>query len=80
MQPLIKVSPGRYKIVKITTTCRAAHRRLMILGIFEGDEIEVIKPSPGPVILEKGGTRIGIGHGLAAGIIVEKVVDEKGEK
>jgi len=77
MQPLNKVSTGRYKIVRIETPCRPAHRRLMMLGVFEGDEIEVIKPAPGPVILEKNGTRIGIGQGLAAGIMVEQTKEDK---
>jgi len=77
MQPLNKVKQGRYKIVKIETSCRSAHRRLMMLGVFEGDEIELIKPAPGPVILEKSGTRIGMGQGLAAGIMVEQVKEDK---
>ncbi|MCM8830325.1 MAG: ferrous iron transport protein A [Candidatus Omnitrophica bacterium] len=77
METLIKASPGRYKIVKIKANCPAATRRLMILGIFEGDKIELIKPAPGPVILEKNGTRIGIGQGLAAGIVVEELKEDK---
>ncbi|HOL22595.1 MAG TPA: FeoA family protein [bacterium] len=77
MQTLNKISPGKYKILKIETSCKSAQKRLMILGVFEGDKIEVIKPAPGPVILEKNGTRIGIGQGLAASIMVEKIEDAR---
>lgn len=77
MKKLTEVLPGRYKIVKIIAPCQAATRRLMILGILEGDKIEVIKPAPGPVILKKNGTRIGIGQGLAAGIVVETLKEDK---
>lgn len=76
MGPLVKSSPGKYKIVQITTACQAAKKRLMMLGVLVGDEIELIKPSPGPVIIEKGGTRIGLGQGMASCIIVNKITKE----
>ena len=68
---LIKVSAGKYKIVKISGI--GASRRLSTLGIFVGDEIEVIKSAPGPVILKKGNLRIGIGQGIAFRITVSPV-------
>jgi Fe2+ transport system protein FeoA len=77
MYPLNRVSAGRYRIVKIATPCRSAQRRLMMLGVFEGDEIDVIKSAPGPVIFEKNGTRIGMGQGPAAGIMVEQIKEDK---
>jgi len=77
MLPLAKVCTGKYIISKIENSCPGAKQRLTALGIFTGDEIEVTKPSPGPVIFEKGGTRIGIGHGIAMRILVEKIAETK---
>lgn len=76
MVPLNCAGCGKY-IIKSINTGTSAKRRLMTLGIFPGDEIEVIKPSPGPVIIEKGGTRIGIGYGMASRIMVEKISEVK---
>lgn len=73
MIPLNKAGAGKYRIVSISAACSGSKRRLTTLGIFTGDEIEVTKPAPGPVIFEKGGTRIGIGQGMAMNITVEKI-------
>ncbi len=73
MIPLNKVRTGRYRIISINPTCPGARRRLTTLGVFTGDEIEVTKPAPGPVIFEKGGTRIGIGQGMAIHIMVDTI-------
>jgi len=40
------------------------------MGVLKGDMITVIKPAPGPVIIAKGQTRIGIGPGMANRIYV----------
>jgi len=70
MVPLSMVKSGRYRIVKIAPECSGAKKRLTALGIFVNDEIEVTKPSPGPVIFKKDEMRIGIGHGIALHIFV----------
>ncbi|MCX8083062.1 MAG: ferrous iron transport protein A [bacterium] len=77
MESLIKAIPGKYRIIKITTSYKVAQRRLMTLGIFEGDEIELVKSSPGPIIIEKKGTRIGIAQDLASCILVENISENK---
>ncbi len=73
MIPLNKAGTGKYRIVNVGPVGFGSKRRLTTLGIFTGDEIEVTKPAPGPVIFEKGGTRIGIGQGMAMHIMVEKI-------
>ena len=59
--------------MSIDSACAGARKRLTTLGVFQGDEIKVVKSTPGPVIFEKQGTRIGIGQGMAMHIMVEKI-------
>ncbi len=77
MLPLIKADLGKYRIVSIDNACPGARKRLTLLGVFAGDEIEVIKSAPGPVIFKKDGTRIGVGQGMADDIMVEKSVERR---
>jgi Fe2+ transport system protein FeoA len=70
MLQLVHAPAGNYRIVKIVSP--GVVRRMSNLGIFAGDTIEVIKPSPGPVIIKKGISRVGIGHGVAHRIFVIK--------
>jgi len=77
MLPLIKAGVGKYKIIKIDSACPGAKKRLTLLGVLTGDEIEVTKPAPGPVIFKKDGTRIGMGQGMAMDILVEKIPEQK---
>jgi len=71
MKKLSEVEEGKYKIVDITKPGKL--RKLCNLGILVGDTIEVIKSCPGPIIIKKGNITVGIGHGMAMDIIVEKV-------
>jgi len=64
---------GIYKIVGFEKAGKDRIKKLYNLGVFIGDTIEVIKPGPGPVIIKKGNTRIGIGFGIATDIIVEPI-------
>ncbi len=73
MLPLTKAGTGKYRIISINSACHGAKRRLTTLGVFTGDEIEVTKPAPGPVIFKKHGSRIGMGQGMAVNIMVEEV-------
>ncbi len=73
MKRLSEVKEGKYKIVDISHTCYGRMKKLYNLGIFIGDEIEVIKSAPGPVIFKKGNNKIGIGYGIACEIIVEEI-------
>jgi Fe2+ transport system protein FeoA len=77
MLPLTKAGTGRYKIVSINSECRGAKRRLTTLGVFTGDEIEITKPAPGPVIFKKNGSRIGVGQGMAVNIMVEETAKKE---
>ncbi|HNS32933.1 MAG TPA: FeoA family protein [bacterium] len=73
MLRLSNVPVGKYRITGISMDCPGARKRLTTLGIFTGDEIEVTKASPGPVIFKKGGTSVGIGHGIAMHISVVRL-------
>lgn len=52
---------------------RGVRNRLAAIGIYPGAEIKVVKPPPGPVIVEIEGTRLALGKGMAAKIEVEEV-------
>lgn len=65
--------PGRYRFVGVWGGGRGVWMRLQSLGIMPGDIIEVIKSSPGPVVIAKGNARIGLGVGMARKILVEPV-------
>ncbi|MCM8772010.1 MAG: ferrous iron transport protein A [Candidatus Omnitrophica bacterium] len=71
MKRLSEVEEGKYKIVEILKPGKT--KKMFNLGILIGDEIEVKKSCPGPVIIKKGNTSVAIGYGIAKDIIVEKV-------
>ncbi|MCC6003521.1 MAG: ferrous iron transport protein A [Thermofilum sp.] len=52
-------------------------RRLFELGIVPGSLLKVVFNGAGPTVIEKNGTRIAIGRGLAMKVMVEVVSDEK---
>jgi Fe2+ transport system protein FeoA len=71
--PLSMARPGeRVKIVEIRGG-RGLIGRLANMGFYLGVEIEVISNRPGPLILSKGGARLGIGHGMAHRILVSPI-------
>lgn len=73
MMPLSMVRPGeRVKIVKIRGG-RGLIGRLASMGFYPGIEIEVISNRPGPLILSRGGVRLGIGYGMAHRILVSPI-------
>ena len=71
MRPLSTVPPGKYRIAEVRGG-KNFLARLANMGVLPGDEIVVIKPGPGPVILAKGQIRIGLGPGMAVKIYVVK--------
>ncbi|MCM8786383.1 MAG: ferrous iron transport protein A [Candidatus Omnitrophica bacterium] len=71
MEKLSEVKEGKYKVIDIIKHGKL--KKLYNMGIFIGDIIEVIKSSPGPIIIKKGNITIGIGYGIAIDILVEKV-------
>ena len=76
MISLSNAKEGIYKIVNIEKCGKGRLKKLYNLGVLVGDIIEVIKPGPGPVIIKKGNTRIGIGSGIANDIIVEPIAEK----
>lgn len=71
--PLAFVKPDtRVKVVGFEGG-RGAYRRLFELGIIPGEELRVVFNNVGPIVVERAGTRIAIGRGLASRIIVEVV-------
>jgi Fe2+ transport system protein FeoA len=69
MVPLSFAGIGEYTI-KSVRGGRGMRRRLISMGINEGDKIRIIKPAPGPIIIAKNNIRIGIGFGMAKRIFV----------
>ena len=70
MTPLSFTKIGHYKIVKINGG-RGVLTRLENLGIREGDYIDVVTNNSGPIFIKKGGTKVGLGVGIASKIYVE---------
>jgi ferrous iron transport protein A len=71
--PLSMVRPGeRVKIVEVRAG-RGLIGRLADMGFYPGVEIEVISNRPGPLVLSRGGARLGIGHGMAHKILVSPI-------
>jgi len=70
---LAKLPPSNVgKVVKITGG-PGLIRRLENLGMRVGQKVTKISGMPlrGPVVVQSGGTRIGLGHGMAKKVIVE---------
>jgi len=71
MIPLSMARSGPVKVVKINGG-KTFRNRLRTMGLRENSIIFVVSGSFfGPVIIQTGGTRIGIGVGMANKIIVE---------
>jgi len=70
MLPLSFAKSGRYR-VKAIRGGRGLTNRLISIGIVEGDEIEVMENSRGPVLIAKGDLRVAIGFGMAHKVWVE---------
>lgn len=71
--PLTKMKTGDTGIVREITGGSGLFRRLQALGLRIG--MQITKKSGaflwGPVTVQVGGTQIGMGHGMAAKIMVE---------
>ncbi|AKG38740.1 MAG: FeoA family protein [Infirmifilum sp.] len=71
--PLLFAKPGsRVKVISFEGG-RGSMRRLFELGVVPGEELRVVFNNAGPIVVERSGTRIAIGRGLAARIIVEVI-------
>jgi Fe2+ transport system protein FeoA len=73
VMPLSMARPGhRIRITEIRGG-RSLIGKLANMGIYPGVEIEVISNRPGPLIVSKGGERLGLGYGMAHRILVSPI-------
>ncbi len=71
--PLSMVRPGeRVRIIEIKGG-RGIVGKLASMGFYPGVEIVVVSNSPGPLILNRGGIRMGLGYGMAHRILVSPI-------
>lgn len=68
--PLSMVRPGQRVTIREIKGGRGLIGRLANMGIYPGVEIEVVSNFPGPLILNRAGVRLGLGHGMAHRILV----------
>jgi len=71
--PLAAVPPGREVIAVAIRAGRGLTLRLMEMGILPGTRMRVLKPPPGPVVIEVRGARLALGWGVAQKILVQVV-------
>ena len=71
--PLSMVRSGqRVRIAEIRGG-RGLILKLANMGFYPGVEIQVISNRPGPLILNRGGVRLGLGYGMAHRILVSPI-------
>lgn len=72
---LAQMSRGRDGIILKVSGGPGAIRRLENMGMRVGQRVTKVSGMPlrGPVVVQSGGTRIGLGHGMARKVIVEPV-------
>jgi len=71
--PLTSVNEGNTAVLRSIEGGRQLRSRLAALGLLPGAELEVIQNSGhGPFVVAVKGSRIVIGRGMAARIVVEK--------
>jgi ferrous iron transport protein A len=62
---------ARLKVLRIAGGA-GVRNRLAVIGIYPGAVLKVLKPPPGPMIVEIGGMRVAVGKGVALKIEVEE--------
>lgn len=73
IMPLTSVNEGKTAVLQSIEGGRQLRSRLAALGLLPGAELEVIQNSGhGPFVVAVKGSRIVIGRGMAARIVVEK--------
>lgn len=80
MWPLALCRAGEKVVVKEVTGGLGLRRRLESMGLYPGEEVEVISAQGGPVILKVKGCRVGIGRGMAHKIMVSPDGNGKAHK
>jgi ferrous iron transport protein A len=73
MMPLSLVRPGERVRISEIRGGGGLVGRLGDMGLYPGVEIVVISNRPGPLILNRGRMRLGIGYGMAHRILVSPI-------
>jgi len=71
--PLSMVRPGERVRIREIKGGRGIAGKLADMGLYPGVEIVVISNRPGPLILNRGGVRMGLGYGMAHRIFVSPI-------
>jgi len=67
---LDEAAEGSHLIISAIEGGRTMRRRLAEVGIFEGEEIEIVRRGMGPLIVRAAGAKMAIGRGQASKIEV----------
>lgn len=78
MWPLALSKSGEKVVVRGVIGGMGIRRRLESMGLYPGEEVEVVSAQGGPVILNVKGCRLGIGYGMAHKIMVSNNGDKGG--
>jgi Fe2+ transport system protein FeoA len=70
MRPLALCQQGERVMVRVIAGGMGVRRRLESMGLYPGEEVEVVSAQGGPIILNVKGCRLGIGCGMAHKIMV----------
>lgn len=73
MMPLSMVRPGQRVRIREIRGGRGLVGKLANMGLYPGVEIVLVSNRPGPLIMNRGGVRLGIGHGMAHRILVSPI-------
>ncbi|EEB73279.2 iron(II) transport protein A [Thermococcus sp. AM4] len=72
--PLLSLNPGERGVVIDLRGGPNFRSRLYAMGLAPGAIVRVLENYPrGPVIVEAGGTRLALGKGMAAKVLVRKL-------
>ena len=72
--PLLSLNPGERGVVVDLRGGPNFRSRLYAMGLAPGAIVRVLENYPrGPVIVEAGGTRLALGKGMAAKVLVRKL-------
>jgi len=70
MWPLALCESGEKVTVREIAGGLGVRRRLESMGLYPGEEVEVVSAQGGPIIVSVKGCRVGIGRGMAYKIMV----------
>jgi Fe2+ transport system protein FeoA len=77
MWPLGICKQGERVVIREIAGGMGIKRRLEAMGLYPGEEVEVVSANGGPIILNVKGCRVGIGRGMAFKILVSNNGSER---